>query len=603
VPRVVSQLSILHPHQADHGRRDRLAPGEAWAPASPFAKLVDGAGEAGPSGKEQSSRTSANPTAPATAAVPARADKAVPDPGAPQAPQTATNNQASRSAPPTASFENAQATAKAAAIASLSDDKTGSDHMALGDEKVASDDKAANANTESTTVLSEDAAVAVTPADTNAAQPTPEPPPAAPPVVVALAPPPLLPVAPAAADQDAIEAAPVNDAALVAPNLNTDDVAAPNLRTDDIATPVALNLGTDDIAAPAVPSLEADDGAASADVAALVSQPGRPDAASAASVTGLAGATARGGPTGAGSSAESKVAAGPDESGGSDKLLNAADADTDNLRGAPKTTPKQAPTLRPVLRPHAGGNTAQGSSQAEGGPSVPAPAAPESTSLESTSRENKAAHANAGAVARAEPDAPEQGVSATPHLEPHAADAAPAAKSALDALALVNMPRTTEPLGNAVASAAVMAHAPAAAEATPVPIAGLAVEIAARAHAGRNRFEIRLDPPELGRIDVRLDIDSSGQVTSRLVVERAETLEVLRRDAGELQRAFQDAGLKTSDNGLQFALRDQNFAGRNDHAASPWHARVIVPDGSVGAIDTLPDHGRVYRSGGIDIRV
>ena len=58
-----------------------------------------------------------------------------------------------------------------------------------------------------------------------------------------------------------------------------------------------------------------------------------------------------------------------------------------------------------------------------------------------------------------------------------------------------------------------------------------------------------------------------------------------------------------ADNGLQFALRDQNFAGRNDHAASPWHARVIVPDGSVGAIDTLPDHGRVYRSGGIDIRV
>ena len=87
------------------------------------------------------------------------------------------------------------------------------------------------------------------------------------------------------------------------------------------------------------------------------------------------------------------------------------------------------------------------------------------------------------------------------------------------------------------------------------------------------------------------------------MVERAETLEVLRRDAGELQRAFQDAGLKTSDNGLQFALRDQNFAGRDDHAASPWHARVIVPDGSVGAIDTLPDHGRVYRSGGIDIRV
>src|SRR5262249_51779087 len=43
-----------------------------------------------------------------------------------------------------------------------------------------------------------------------------------------------------------------------------------------------------------------------------------------------------------------------------------------------------------------------------------------------------------------------------------------------------------------------------------IPIAGLAVEIAARAQAGQSRFEIRLDPPELGRIDVRLDIDRSG---------------------------------------------------------------------------------------------
>ncbi|MPZ41010.1 MAG: hypothetical protein GEU95_23785 [Rhizobiales bacterium] len=56
----------------------------------------------------------------------------------------------------------------------------------------------------------------------------------------------------------------------------------------------------------------------------------------------------------------------------------------------------------------------------------------------------------------------------------------------------------------------------------PMPLESIAVEIAARAQNGRNRFEIRLDPPELGRIDVRLDIDRSGQVTSRLVVERVD---------------------------------------------------------------------------------
>src|SRR5262249_57700265 len=55
------------------------------------------------------------------------------------------------------------------------------------------------------------------------------------------------------------------------------------------------------------------------------------------------------------------------------------------------------------------------------------------------------------------------------------------------------------------------ASAPNDAAAIAVPIAGIAAEIAGRAHAGRSRFEIRLDPPELGRIDVQLDVDSGGQ--------------------------------------------------------------------------------------------
>jgi chemotaxis protein MotD len=137
-----------------------------------------------------------------------------------------------------------------------------------------------------------------------------------------------------------------------------------------------------------------------------------------------------------------------------------------------------------------------------------------------------------------------------------------------------------------------------------VPIAGLAVEIAARAQGGQSRFEIRLDPPELGRIDVRLDIDSSGQVTSRLVVERADTLEHLRRDAAGLERALQDAGLKTGENGLQFSLRDQGFAGRDDNSQSPATARMLVPDPDLAPVEPAANaYGRMMRTGGVDIRV
>ena len=94
-----------------------------------------------------------------------------------------------------------------------------------------------------------------------------------------------------------------------------------------------------------------------------------------------------------------------------------------------------------------------------------------------------------------------------------------------------------------------------------VPVAGLAVEIAARAQAGSNRFEIRLDPPELGRIDVRLDIDRDGHVTSRLVVERSETLDLLRRDAPQLERALAAGRAQDRRQWAEFSLRDQHGRG------------------------------------------
>ena len=67
---------------------------------------------------------------------------------------------------------------------------------------------------------------------------------------------------------------------------------------------------------------------------------------------------------------------------------------------------------------------------------------------------------------------------------------------------------------------------------------------------------------------------------------------------------MQQAGLKTTDNGLQFALRDQGFAGRNDNGMPPNTARLIVPDVDLALGETAPDYGRALRiGGGIDIRV
>jgi flagellar hook-length control protein FliK len=139
-----------------------------------------------------------------------------------------------------------------------------------------------------------------------------------------------------------------------------------------------------------------------------------------------------------------------------------------------------------------------------------------------------------------------------------------------------------------------------------VPVAGLAVEIVSRAQEGGKRFDIRLDPPELGRVDVRLDVDDAGKVTSHLVVERSETLDLLRRDQPQLERALQQAGLNT-DGGLQFSLRDQNSAPRDqtprDNSANT--SQLIVPDDEAAAAEAARrGYGRLLgRAGGVDIRI
>ena len=139
-----------------------------------------------------------------------------------------------------------------------------------------------------------------------------------------------------------------------------------------------------------------------------------------------------------------------------------------------------------------------------------------------------------------------------------------------------------------------------------LPVNAVAVEIARRFSAGTNRFQIRLDPPELGRIDVRMDVNREGKVSAHLIVEKPETLAALNRDAGNLQRALNTSGLETSENGLNFSLSGGNHsfdgdAGSAGFGGSPEADIAISQD-----VEPL-DAARIIRGyvspGGVDIHV
>ncbi len=94
-----------------------------------------------------------------------------------------------------------------------------------------------------------------------------------------------------------------------------------------------------------------------------------------------------------------------------------------------------------------------------------------------------------------------------------------------------------------------------------VVVSDLPVAIATLARQGERTFEIRLDPAELGKIDVSLTIDRDGAIRTHIVVERPETVQLLRNDTQRLEQALGESGLRTDPGGIGISLR--NGSGQN----------------------------------------
>lgn len=84
------------------------------------------------------------------------------------------------------------------------------------------------------------------------------------------------------------------------------------------------------------------------------------------------------------------------------------------------------------------------------------------------------------------------------------------------------------------------------------------VAVARAAKDGRTEIHVRLDPAELGRVEVRLHFQADGEVRAQVTTDNPQTFDLLRRDAQVLERALQDAGLRTDSGSLSFSLRQQD---------------------------------------------
>lgn len=91
------------------------------------------------------------------------------------------------------------------------------------------------------------------------------------------------------------------------------------------------------------------------------------------------------------------------------------------------------------------------------------------------------------------------------------------------------------------------------------------------------RYEIRLDPAELGRVDVRIEVGADKKVHAVLAAHDSAALTDLMRGQRSLERALSDAGIDVADGGIRFELsNDQNRNSAGDQNASERNASTNV---------------------------
>ena len=138
----------------------------------------------------------------------------------------------------------------------------------------------------------------------------------------------------------------------------------------------------------------------------------------------------------------------------------------------------------------------------------------------------------------------------------------------------------------------------------------LALKIATRSSNGERNFTLRLDPPELGRIEVNLNVRSDGHAQAELSADKPQTLELLQRDASSLERALKDSGINLAA-GLAFSLKGEgrSQAWRDTQSGSRARSlQIAAADAATansGIVSAAALSGHAYgpSSARLDIRV
>ncbi|WP_277981669.1 flagellar hook-length control protein FliK [Sphingomonas phyllosphaerae] len=118
---------------------------------------------------------------------------------------------------------------------------------------------------------------------------------------------------------------------------------------------------------------------------------------------------------------------------------------------------------------------------------------------------------------------------------------------------------------------------------------------------GRDHVAIRLDPPDLGRIDVQLSFGQDGGLRAVVASDNRAALDLLRRDLDQLQRALADAGVRADAQSFHFSERQPGGSQRWDAPVARDQRHAALTDPAAERPSAAPIPRRLRSSGLIDV--
>jgi flagellar hook-length control protein FliK len=112
---------------------------------------------------------------------------------------------------------------------------------------------------------------------------------------------------------------------------------------------------------------------------------------------------------------------------------------------------------------------------------------------------------------------------------------------------------------------------------------------------------IRLDPAELGKIEVRLRMDEAKQLSAEVTADQPATLDLLRRDADNLTRALNDAGFRADDQSLRFDSRGFGQGEQQAQQGRRLATRAYLADADAASAQSALSPVQVRSAGRVDL--